>query len=197
MNTALHIVINLSVAYRAKRRQTPIAPVVLGAVLPDLAMLVFFPWYKFRGFAEEEIWSTLFFDPNWQFVFAIFNSIPICLFFFVLFWWYRHENLTFFVGSMILHQVVDFFTHSKDAHMHFWPFSEYRFYSPISYWNPENFGFWVTCLELIVFALATRSYWKSFPDWKPKAAWSIMIAFYLVSLLEYWSWTWYLNPPVH
>jgi len=37
---------------------------------------------------------------------------------------------------MALHALFDFPLHHDDGHRHFWPFSEFRFDSPVSYWDP-------------------------------------------------------------
>jgi len=53
---------------------------------------------------------------------------------------------------MVIHAVLDLPVHHDDAHRHFFPFSNYRFMSPISYWDPKHYGNIVALVEqLLVF----------------------------------------------
>tara|TARA_Y100000310_G_C20457918_1_gene703939 strand:- start:253 stop:612 length:360 start_codon:yes stop_codon:yes gene_type:complete len=75
---------------------------------------------------------------------------------------YLIRNKTLFVISFasLLHFVMDFFLHNIDAHAHFFPFTRWEFHSPISYWNPEYFGTYVSVFEaMLVFGL-TIPLWK-------------------------------------
>ena len=49
---------------------------------------------------------------------------------------------------MLLHSLGDFPLHHDDAHRHFFPFSDWRFISPISYWDPAHYGNWASLLEI-------------------------------------------------
>ncbi len=52
-----------------------------------------------------------------------------------------------FAGSALLHSVIDFLVHREDAHMQFWPLTEWRFVSPVSYWDPAHYGNWFSLFE--------------------------------------------------
>jgi hypothetical protein len=54
---------------------------------------------------------------------------------------------------MIIHILGDFALHHHDAHRHLFPFSDWRFRSPISYWDPRYFGQIVGPLEAIAVVL--------------------------------------------
>ena len=54
---------------------------------------------------------------------------------------------------MALHSVGDFLLHHDDAHRHFFPFSEWRFQSPVSYWDPRYYGDVVSPIESLVVLL--------------------------------------------
>ena len=43
-------------------------------------------------------------------------------------------------ASALLHSLIDMACHRNDGHMHFWPLSNWRFVSPVSYWDPAHYG---------------------------------------------------------
>jgi hypothetical protein len=69
--------------------------------------------------------------------------------------------LLVFFSSMLLHVFGDLPLHHDDAHRHFFPFSDWRFVSPVSYWDPAHHGQWAGLIELTgVVAAATFMYWR-------------------------------------
>ena len=57
--------------------------------------------------------------------------------------------------SMILHSLGDLPVHNDDAHRHFFPFSNYRFISPFSYWDRNHYGSIVSLVEMLLVLLST------------------------------------------
>jgi hypothetical protein len=53
-----------------------------------------------------------------------------------------------------LHMVLDFLLYHDDAHRHFLPLTEWRYESPVSYWNPRYYGNIVIRLETVFVLLA-------------------------------------------
>ncbi len=53
-------------------------------------------------------------------------------------------------ASALLHSAIDFLVHRDDGHMHFWPLTEWRFQSPVSYWDPAHGGNWFGLFEAAV-----------------------------------------------
>lgn len=47
--------------------------------------------------------------------------------------------LVFSAGALI-HSIADMFTHATDAHAHFLPLSDWRYNSPVSYWQRSHYG---------------------------------------------------------
>jgi len=68
----------------------------------------------------------------------------------LLAWRARMQVMMVFFASMLMHSLFDFPLHHNDAHRHFWPLSDFRFASPVSYWDPAYYGQWMAPLELIV-----------------------------------------------
>lgn len=149
MNTPAHATLNLLLIARRERDAVPVA---IGAVLPDTPMMAFYAVEKLlRRTPEPLIWGERYFDPLWQGAFDLFNSIPSLLVGLALVWFAgRSRWLLGLLGSMLLHSLLDLPLHAEDAHRHFWPFSEWRFASPVSYWDPSRFGVWVFLFEAVV-----------------------------------------------
>jgi hypothetical protein len=62
---------------------------------------------------------------------------------------------------MLLHSLGDLPLHHDDAHRHFFPFLDWRFSSPVSYWDPEHHGQWVSLIEFSgVLAASVFMYWR-------------------------------------
>jgi hypothetical protein len=158
MNTPAHAVINL-LLLSSKRGHKPShrrsAAIVFGALLPDLAIMVFYAWQLILGRSESQIWTVEYYRPFWQACIDSFNSIPLILLAMLLCWRARRYLLLALFSSMLLHVLGDLPLHHDDAHRHFWPFSDWRFASPVSYWDPAHYGRWASLLEFIaVFAAA-------------------------------------------
>ena len=60
--------------------------------------------------------------------------------------------LLFFL-SMGVHILADFPLHHDDAHRHFSPLSDWRFESPVSYWDPAHYGVLMSSLEAVAVAI--------------------------------------------
>ncbi|MPZ21068.1 MAG: hypothetical protein GEV06_24685 [Luteitalea sp.] len=56
MNTPAHGILNLLVLPR-RGEANGVVPVALGAVLPDLPMVVFYAWERLRAVPEGTIWG--------------------------------------------------------------------------------------------------------------------------------------------
>lgn len=149
MNTPAHIAASLF-AWRGEPGWPAAAAVTLGAVLPDLPMFGFYAYQKAIGTSEREIWSDHYFRESWQLFFDIFNSFPLMLLI---------AGVCYFLGvrwgvlmalSAMLHLCCDLPLHHDDAHRHFLPFTNWRFASPFSYWDPRHHGATFMWIELVL-----------------------------------------------
>ena len=127
--------------------------VLLGAVLPDVPVLAFyFVCRFFFGLSDEKIWKDVYYREPWFSLVALFHSIPLtgalCLAGIAA----GSPWVALLGASMLLHNVADMPLHAKDAHRHFYPLSNYRFKSPISYWNPTFWGRIVAAGEVVLLA---------------------------------------------
>jgi hypothetical protein len=149
MNTPAHAVVNLWILGRRERPELAL-PILAGSVLPDLPMYVFYLVVKvFERLPEREIWSHTYYLPGWQAAFDTFHSLPLILLGFGLAWLARSPRAKALFAGMALHVPEDLFLHHDDAHRHFYPFSRWRFASPVSYWDPRYHGRIVAPLEAL------------------------------------------------
>lgn len=167
MQTPGHIIINLGILGHRHRPKWTL-PIIIGAILPDVAIFWFYLWSRFiQGHSERAIWDTLYFSPDWQNIFALFNSIPLAFFGLCLALYYKRNEIAILCTSILLHCLEDLPLHSDDGHRHFWPFSEFRFESHVSYWDPQHHGAWGAGLETTMVLVASyflfrraRSRWE-------------------------------------
>ncbi len=163
MNTPAHAILNLAVLGGAGRRHT--APVLAGAVVPDLPIFAFYAWQKLvTGRSESAIWGDLYFRPEWQTFFDIFNSVPLALAVWIVARARGLPGLGAFSLSVLLHAACDLPVHHDDGHRHFLPISHWRFESPLSYWDPQHYGMIGAGLEGAMVLGASCVLWQRYPS---------------------------------
>ena len=161
MNTPAHLALSVFV-WRSEVNWGAVIAVCIGALLPDLPMIGFYLYQKFwLGMPENIIWNVSYFKADWQLFFDLFNSIPIFLGLAIVFYFLGLRVALLLVASALLHLALDFPLHHDDAHRHFLPFSNWRFESPVSYWDSRHYGHIFIWIEL-TFALFACAYvgWK-------------------------------------
>jgi len=149
VNTPAHAIVNLWLLGRRDKPRLAL-PILLGGILPDLPIVLFYAWEKVRGVPERVIWSQHYFAPGSQVVADIGHAIPLLV---LGYWLARRLHATrsaALLTSMMLHALVDLPLHHDDAHRHLWPLSSWRFASPISYWDPAHGGRWATLAEIVL-----------------------------------------------
>lgn len=160
MNTPAHVVVCLAALGGGARRRHAGA-IAAGALVPDLPMFVFYLWQRlWVGLSEMAIWREAYFRDAWQDFFDLFNSIPIAAVLALAARAARREGVALFFASMLVHQLVDLPLHVEDAHRHFFPFTDWRFASPVSYWDPAHYGALGSGLELVAVLVACAVLWQ-------------------------------------
>ena len=156
MNTPAHLVLNALVLGRGRWREAWL-PITAGALMPDLPMVGFYLYQRLQHTPEAVIWSELYFDPNWQLFFNLFNSLPLLGVAALISWRIGSIPALAFFSSMALHCLADLPLHHDDAHAHFLPISNWQFESPISYWDPKHYGRIAGSLEIVFVLLGSAS----------------------------------------
>ncbi len=163
MNTPAHVILNLFVLGRKEipRHQ---GAILAGAILPDAPMFFFYFIEKVvRGVPEYLIWSHDYYLEPWQNFIDCFNSLPFIALGLFVAWKTQSRAAQLFFVSMILHVCGDLPLHHDDAHRHFFPFSNWRFESPVSYWDPSHYGHIVTGLEILAVLVCAGLVFRSTP----------------------------------
>ena len=156
-----------------------------------------------QGYSLEKIFGEFYWHPNWQIANAIGHN----------FWLWsilvlastamlargesfqrnlKSGNLPSMAlalsASALLHSFIDFLCHRDDAHMHFWPLTEWRFRSPVSYWDSAHygtyFGMFEAFLGLLMVTVLIRRYKK--PGIRLVLALAV-IAYAAVPAFYFWS----------
>jgi hypothetical protein len=150
MNTPAHVVINLVILSRPGSTRGNIA-IFSGALLPDIPIFIFYFVERFiLGTPEREIWNQSYYYGGWQYFIDVFNSVPLMFIGGVLAWQLRLRAIGLLFASMMIHVAFDLPFHHDDAHRHFLPFAEWRYSSPLSYWDSAHYG---TLIGWVEFAL--------------------------------------------
>lgn len=164
MNTPAHLVANL-LLLSDRERPGEVAPVTVGALLPDAPMFVFYAWERFvRQTPEMTIWREQYHDPGWQTFFDVFNSLPLIAVALLVAHFFAFRTGFLLVASMGLHALMDLPLHREDAHRHLWPLSDWRFESPVSYWHPSHYGQWVSLAEIALVLGGAVVLWHRHPQ---------------------------------
>ncbi|MBW4545613.1 MAG: metal-dependent hydrolase [Symplocastrum torsivum CPER-KK1] len=157
MNTYSHFLMTA-----ALDKSLPRVPIVkraflLGSVAPDLPLWILsigsISYYHFiQGWSLRETFNYIFdelyfYNPFWIASHNFLHS-PILLLLALVFLWQSRRHIGsrsrwffWFVVACLLHSFVDIFTHVNDGPLLFFPLEwTIRFYSPISYWDPQYYG---------------------------------------------------------
>lgn len=172
---------------------TPIrnSAAILGAILPDASIYVMLGIMRSRGVEQRQIWDEIYWQEPWQFFSAVSNSVPLFFGLFVFGLLMQRistgrfmEFLSVFLAglglSALLHIALDFPVHADDAHRHFWPITDWRFFSPLSYWDSKHFGDYVRLFEGLLGIVVSIILFRRFRQLWVRMILGIALAFYIV-----------------
>lgn len=147
MNTSAHILIGAAAFGQGNSRRISIAA-VLGALVPDVSLYVLSGVsILILGISPQIVFDELYFSQSWQIVFSIDNSFILWGLLLGYALVRKNSVLVAFAAAALLHISTDFLMHHEDARAQFWPISNWRFLSPISYWDSTHHANWVAPLE--------------------------------------------------
>jgi hypothetical protein len=66
-----------------------------------------------------------------------------------------------FFARLLLHTFADLLLHREDAHRHFFPFADWRFLSPVSYWDPNHYGQFAGVVEALAVGICCTLLYRS------------------------------------
>lgn len=157
MNTQTHGLMGLLV-FGGKSKPTAWAGFI-GGILPDIPMICACLTGLMQGQSARYIFGDLYFQPRMQYLNGMAHSFILWSLALAIGLLIQRRMaktgiddalqftsptwpgiLIAFSGAGLLHCTVDFLCHREDAHMQFLPISDWRFMSPVSYYDPRHFG---------------------------------------------------------
>lgn len=187
MNTPAHILICAAAfSKRRDRQETRVA--ALGGLIPDLSLyiLVFVSLFILR-IQPDVVFDKLYFSDLWQGIFAVDNSIPLWASLAVFGHVTNRRLLMVLSLSCLIHIGLDMPVHHDDGRVHFWPFSDYVFESPISYWDGAHHAAIIAPIEGLLALIAAVVLFVRYP----RIAQAMPIALLLaveIMLVSNWLW---------
>ncbi|MFN3214523.1 MAG: cobalamin biosynthesis protein CobQ [Henriciella sp.] len=188
MNTIAHMVIASAALSRPASPRRNWA-VLIGAILPDASMFVFFAWSRLQGWSGDETWNVQYWNEPWQTLSAISNSFVLFGLLFILALWRRWPTLWIIAIAALLHLALDFPLHADDAHRHFWPVSDWRFASPVSYWDPRFNGMIGAGIETGCALAGIALLWWRFKRVRWRALFGVLAALQILAFGAQLMWT--------
>lgn len=160
VNTPAHLIVGAAAfGRRGDTRVTTAA--LIGGLLPDVSLYVMTGWSLFvRAIPAKVVFGELYFSEQWQSLFAIDNSFPLWTTALVLALVLRSRVGVAFTGAGLLHLLADFLLHHDDARRMFWPFTNWIFRSPVSYWDRRYYGQIVGPVEILLSLLLCVVLWR-------------------------------------
>ncbi|MGV6812424.1 MAG: cobalamin biosynthesis protein CobQ [Brevirhabdus sp.] len=180
MNTPAHLIFGLAAFGRPGAPRITSAALA-GGLLPDLSLYVLAGTALLvLGIPGERVFNELYFSNAWQTVFAIDNSFILWGALLGVALYVGSEVLRAFAGAGMLHLITDFALHHDDGRSHFWPVSDWRFESPVSYWDSAHHAGIVAPAEGLVCVILTGVIVLRFRLWWVRLAALVLLA------LELW-----------
>lgn len=159
MNTPSHFLMTAAARKALPGYRIPRSAAFLGSVMPDLPLYTLFVlgvlWFRtVQGMEIEAVWERMwsagglyFNNPWWKGLHSFFHAPLVILVGLALARLARNSYpeitrwLVWFWVACAFHSLIDVSTHHDDGPLLFWPFNwEYRFSSPVSYWDPAHYG---------------------------------------------------------
>ncbi len=191
MMTNTHMLVAAAATGRPQLRWWHLTLAWLGGIVPDLNIFVMIAWARISRFTGN-MWREpegLYWQQPWQTYSAILNSMPLwAAGLGVGYWLFRASEklkewgrgLMILCGGCLLHVKMDFPVHTDDAHVHFWPLSEWRFHGPVSYYRGSQFGDVVGTIELVLGVGLAAFIIFRFPQWPMRLMALLLVAPYFL-----------------
>ncbi len=162
MNTPAHVFLAAAIAAKsgAYARNTAL---ISGALFPDVSIFFMVGWERWvNRLSFEQIFGNAYFSGFWQEIFAVNNSVPVFALIFLCGLVLKKDCLWVFGFAALLHVLCDLPLHHDDGRPHFWPFTNWIYESPVSYWDPRHYGEVVGIAEALVSCLCAVVLLKRF-----------------------------------
>ena len=157
---------NISSSGDTSRSKSRTLAFLLGALFPDTPTYLFFiVCGLILGYSGQEMWGDMYFNSGW--------SIPITLTHSFWLWpaligistYFSLNFIRWFSISALFHALVDFLVHTDDAYRHFWPFSDWKFHSPVSYYRQSEYGQYVGVFDSTLVLMLLTYLFTKYQGW--------------------------------
>lgn len=175
MNTPAHIALGIAVLGRRARR-SDWSVIVVGSVLPDLFILIQFYARGLSLAGASEVLAPLV---------KLFNSAPLYAGVLAAGYALRLRWLVLLAAAALVHIAFDLPFHSQDARPHFFPLTDWRFVSPVSFWDARHHGRLVGVLEGALFALCFAVIWRRLDGSWQRVAAAAFAAIYFATFVHF------------
>ncbi len=158
MNTQTHILLGAWLTGKPAPRLAWAG--AAGSFIPDMPMYVIVGSLRMSGVSLDRIFGGYYWQDWWQVAnalghsFLLWGTLTLASVLVLIarsrqagsgfgssfakgdFW----AMLFAFSLTALIASATDFLLHHNDGHMHLWPLSDWRFQSPVSYWDPRYHG---------------------------------------------------------
>lgn len=186
MITTTHVVTNMLLARRSKRHGKPGVVAAepkwfaVGGVAPDVGLTlltagaaIWLPRSRDMSLQEamEYAFNTLFFEDRvWIAVSNTLQSPVVLVVILVIAKLTASPRLMAFAAGCLLHATMDVAVHHDDGPLLFFPFDwNYRFESPLSYYDRDHYGAIVAPIDMAITVIGggflARQWWKHRRFW--------------------------------
>jgi len=161
MRTFSHAIITAAIGSQKKVKLGGLVAFVIGSVLPDLPLGVLIVLavmnspnmdtamvYMDQRYFESALWIALHNIPH---SFVVMGVLSLLVYAFRQKRWGRW--LLWYAAGASLHIALDILTHVMDGPLFLYPLSNFRFQSPVSYWDANYYGSVFTVFEYSVDAV--------------------------------------------
>ncbi|WP_109313932.1 cobalamin biosynthesis protein CobQ [Ruegeria sp. AU67] len=160
MNTPAHLLIGAA-AFARPAQGRILWAALLGSLLPDLSLYLMAGTSLYvLGIPPSVVYDQLYFSDGWQTVFAIDNSFVLWGGALLVGVWMRWMVWTVGASAGLLHLSMDFLLHAGDGRPQFWPFSDWVFHSPVSYWDSTHHALWVAPISAALCVTCYAILWR-------------------------------------
>jgi hypothetical protein len=190
VNTQTHLLFASALLTKRGEKARNVA-IVVGAFLPVVPVFALFGIASAMGYTSQDVFGGFYFRDEMRNLMGAFNSFVVAALIAAAGWVF-HEKwwgwpMIFFAAAMTVHAATDLPVHADDGHRHFWPFSNFVFNSPLSYWDRSHHGGVVSMIEAVLGTTCAIVLWRRFPvTWIRFLCASAITAY--IAVPAYWIW---------
>ena len=184
MMTQTHMLIGAALFARPGARWAGPAALA-GALAPDLDVALMWIAERIGGASSCVIFRDRFWESPWVETQAVSNSALLWALIALAGFLTRDRGVALlaFGASGFLHVCGDFLLHADDARAHLQPFTDWRFHSPVSYWDPRYFGRVVMAAEAAAGAVLVAILWRRFGGLRARTPLATALALYALVIV--------------